>query len=188
MYTYKDSKKMMIRMIHSSLPTCEKINRLVEKERNNNYSNDFYSQRYESYTNDGYCPCCNQDIETIEHLFAHCQNEDIVDIRQGIHHNIYEVMKKRFGPGTPSPKTFFYDKRNQETQPDDHWDLYLGTLGIIPKTVEKYIDDMLEDEDKDKLKYIICDISEAIMKQNIEIWKQRCKLLYGSRNNNYNPP
>ena len=29
MYTYESERKMMIRMIHDSLPTCEKINRIV---------------------------------------------------------------------------------------------------------------------------------------------------------------
>ena len=51
---------------------------------------------------------------------------------------------------------------------------------MIPRSVEKEIDDMLEDDDKHKLKYIMCDI----LTQNIEIWKHRCKLLYGSINNN----
>ena len=60
-------------------------------------------------------------------------------------------------------------------------------MGLIPRSVEKKIDDMLEDDDKHKLKYIMCDISNAILTQNLEIWKHRCKLLYGSRNNN-NPP
>ena len=138
-------------------------------------------------TNEGYCPCCNKDYKTVEHLFAHCQNEDIKKIRQGIYYNLYNVMKKRFGPGTPPPKTFFYDANNTDDAPNDDWNLYLGNMGFIPRSVEKEIDEMLEKDDKHKLKYIMCDISNAILTQNIEIWKHRCKLLYGSRNNN-NPP
>ena len=58
---------------------------------------------------------------------------------------------------------------------------------LISRSVEKEIDDMLEGDDKHKLKYIMCDISNAIRTQNIGIWKHRCKLLYGSKNNNNLP-
>ena len=177
-------------MIHSSLPTCEKMERLVTKEKKYIKYIDgdgFFSKRCEKYTNDGYCPCCNQDYETVEHLFAHCENEDIKELRNTIQYNIYEVMDRRLGSGTPNPTTFFYDNKNQDKQPNDNWDLFLGNMGIIPKTVEKEIDDQLDEDNKHKLKYIMSDLSEAIMKQNIEIWKHRCKLLYGAGNNN-NPP
>ena len=33
MYTYENERKMMVRMIHNSLPICEKINRIVKKEK-----------------------------------------------------------------------------------------------------------------------------------------------------------
>ena len=125
MFSFEESRKMMIKMVHESLPTCEKINRIVEKEQKYG-KNDFYSKRYEKYTNEGYCPCCNEDYETVEHLFAHCQNEDIKEIRQGVYYNLYDVMKRRFGPGTPLPKTFFYDSKNQDDKPNDEWDLYHG--------------------------------------------------------------
>ena len=56
-------------MVHESLPTCEKINKIVEKEQKYG-KNDFYSKRYEKYTNKGYCTCFNEDYEIVEHLFA----------------------------------------------------------------------------------------------------------------------
>ena len=96
-------------------------------------------------------------------------------------------MQDKIESGTPNLTKFFYDSKNQEEQPNDNWDFYLGNLGIIPKTFEKEIFDLLDDNSKHKLKYILCDISEAIHKQNIEIWKHRCKLLYGFRNNNTPP-
>ena len=68
MYTYENERKMMIRMIHDSLPTCEKINRIVQKEKRSKYNNDFYSKKYEKYTNNGICPCCKKEVETVEHL------------------------------------------------------------------------------------------------------------------------
>ena len=177
-------------MIHESLPTCEKMNRIVTKEKNYfKYieGDGFYSQKYDKYTNDGYCPCCGQDYETVEHLFAHCENEEILELRNTINYKIHKVMQDKIEPGTPNPTKFFYDNKNQEEQSNDNWDLYLGNLGIIPKTVEKEVFDLLDDNSKHKLKYILCDISEAIHKQNIEIWKHRCKLLYGSKNNNTPP-
>ena len=187
MYTYENERKMMVRMIHDSLPICEKINRIVKKEKGSRYNNDFYSNKYEKYTNNGICPCCNKEIETVEHLFAHCDNEEVKQMRHLIHANIYDVMKKKLGPGTPPPKTFFYDKNNQNNKPNDSRNLLLGNLGIIPTETEKYIEELLDEDNKGKLKYILCDISQAIMTQNIEIWKYRCKKLYG-RINNQNPP
>ena len=51
MHTYEDSKKMMIRMIHQTLPTCDKMYRLVTTEQYTNESNQkdnyFYTDKYE---------------------------------------------------------------------------------------------------------------------------------------------
>ena len=85
------------------------------------------------------------------------------------------------------PDTFFYDGKNLNIEPNDNWDFVLGNMGIIPKTVEKYIYDLLDEDNKGKLKYVMSDISNAIMEQNIEIWKYRCKMLYANRENE-NPP
>ena len=96
-------------------------------------------------------------------------------------------MKKRFGTGIPPPKTFFFDKNNQNTQINENWNLFLGNLGLLPIETEKYINDLLDEENKNKLKYILGDITQAIMPQNIEIWKYRCQKLYGSKNK-HSPP
>ena len=106
---------------------------------------------------------------------------EVKQMRHLIHANIYDVMKKKLGPGT------IYDKNNQNNKPNDNWNLLLGNLGIIPIETEKYIEELLDEDNKGKLKYILCDISQAIMTQNIEIWIYRCKKLNG-RKNNQNPP
>ena len=41
MFSFEESRKMMIKMVHESLLTCEKINRIVEKEQKYG-KNDFY--------------------------------------------------------------------------------------------------------------------------------------------------
>ena len=98
-------------------------------------------------------------------------------------------MNARFGPGTMPPNTFYYDDTNQENEPNEKWNLFLGNLGILPKEAEKHIYDMFDDDHKSSTKYVIGDISQAIMEQNIEIWKYRCKRLYGPINNtNINEP
>jgi hypothetical protein len=63
-----------------------------------------------------------------------------------------------------------------------------STFSILPKQAEKHIYDMFDDDKKSSTKYVISDISQVIMEQNIEIWKYRCKRLYGSINNNNNRP
>ena len=160
MYTYENARKMMVKMIHESLPTCEKINNIVKKENRYGYNNEngFYTKRYGKYTNDGLCPCCGQENETVEHLFAHCENEYIQQTRHLIHAGIMEIMKKCIGPGTPEPVTFFYDKNNQHEEATDEWDLSLVNLGIFPRKVEQYVADLLDEDNKGKLKYIMSDI------------------------------
>ena len=91
-------------------------------------------------------------------------------------------MKKRIGSGTPEPDTFFYDKDNQHEEATDEWDLFLGNLGIFPQKVEKYITELLDEDNKGKLKYIMSDLTQVIIEQNIEIWEYRCKRLYANEN------
>ena len=81
MFTYEPEKNLMVKMLHGSLPTCEKMNRLVETEMYGNYSSSFYTEKYGRVTNEGYCPCCDDKPETIRHLFVECQNEQIQEIR-----------------------------------------------------------------------------------------------------------
>ena len=50
------------------------------------------------------------------------------------------------------------------------------SLGLIPNTTVKEIQELLEH----KLKTIIADIAKNIMDTNIDIWKHRCKILYGN--------
>ena len=37
------------------------------------------------------------------------QIQDIKEIKQGVYYNLYDVIKRIFGSGTPLPKTFFYE-------------------------------------------------------------------------------
>ena len=60
------------------------------------------------------------------------------------------------------------------------WDNYLASLGLIPNTTVTEIQELLEDEQKYKLKTIIADIANNIMDTNIDIWKHRCKILYSN--------
>ena len=62
---------------------------------------------------------CGQATETVEHLFAHCQNDTVCAIRDQIKREIKKVMNARFGPGTMPPNTFYYDDTNQENEPNE---------------------------------------------------------------------
>ena len=53
----EDGRKLMMKMIHNSLPLYQKFNRLVIIEKQNNKST-FYQNKYDKYTNEGLCPCC----------------------------------------------------------------------------------------------------------------------------------
>ena len=86
------------------------------------------------------------------------------------------------------PKPFYYNNENLNTPATEKWDNSLGNFGLIPKKWEKFIKSLLDEESKDKSKYIMCDISNAIMKINREIWKMRCKMLYSENHNEYYPP
>ena len=72
-FRFEKEKKMMIQMIHQSLPVCEKINRLVSTEEKNPNNNGFFKNKYEKVTNNGLCPCCNMHSEY--------ENENIEQIR-----------------------------------------------------------------------------------------------------------
>ena len=104
---------------------------------------------------------------------------------------IYSILKQRFGDDISVnnlPKPFYYNNENINTSTTDKWDKSLGNFGLIPKKWEKFIKSLLDEENKDRTKYIICDISNAIMKINREIWKMRCKILYSNSHNDNNPP
>ena len=82
-------------MIHDSMPLCKKINKLVVKEQTDNVFRekqyDFYSKRYEKYTNNGLCPCCNKEEETTRHLFYECKNNTIKELRDQLPIQVYDV-------------------------------------------------------------------------------------------------
>ena len=182
LHTVEAQKKMMIRMIHGSLPTCEKMDRLVKASR------DFFTEKYARVANDGLCPCCGEAPETIRHLFVECQHQDIYELRECLSGEVRGAISAKLGPGLPPCPKFFYDNDNQGTEPNEEWDCILGNLGIIPTTVEKWLLSIMGEDQKHQLPYVVCDISQAIMKLNIDIWKERCKKLYGNINNNNNQP
>ena len=96
------------------------------------------------------------------------------------------AVSTRFGPGTSPPK-FYYDSTNINEQPTTEWDMSLGNMGLIPKYVEKWLSAMIDEEKQHTLKYAVCDISQAVMQVNQDIWKHRCRILYAGYANN-NPP
>ena len=182
---HEAERKMMIRMIHGSLPTCNKINRLVESESNRPYGNQFYTEKYSQHANNGLCPCCNTEQETIQHLFVDCQDEEIKEIRDTLHHNVHKAIKQRHPDASGVPLPFFYTNDNTNIPPSDNWNNSLGNMGLIPTEYEKYIKTLFDEEQIHNLKYTMIDISKAIMKTNIDMWKHRCKKLYTTNNNNF---
>ena len=58
-------------------------------------------------------------------------------------------------------------------------------MGLIPTEYEKYIKTLFDEKQIHNLKYTMIDISKAIMKTNIDMWKHRCKKLYTTNNNNF---
>ena len=171
-------------MIHGGLPTCEKMDRLVsaEKSNNNKYNTEstFFSKKYEKVTNNGDCPCCGKEKETIRHLFGECTNPDIQHMRSTIYSSIQSKLRDRYGNDTAPAPVFYYNNKNQDSKPTEKWDYLLGTLGFIPLSVEKWLTSITDEEKKGTEKYAMCDIAQQIMQTNIEIWKYRCKLLYSA--------
>ena len=84
-------------------------------------------------------------------------------------------------------KYHFQEERNfsidfitdNENNTDDKWNKYLGHYGLIPHKLTKYIQETLDDKNKNTTKMIIEEITTKIMEMNIKIWKHRCKKLYG---------
>jgi hypothetical protein len=183
----ESERKMMIRLIHESLPTCEKMNRLINKEQKHQ-NQDFYSNKYGKVENNGYCPCCGEHKETVEHLFIDCKDETIENHRNSIHHAISSIMKKHFGKETRhSIPKFYYDSNNRTEEPDTSWNKKLGNYGMIPKNIEKWIKEELKKDEKPLIKNIITEMTAAIINTNIDIWKYRCKKLYTTMSQQNHP-
>ena len=180
-------RKMMIRLIHESLPTCEKMNRLINKEGKHE-NQDFYFNKYGKVENNGYCPCCNEYKETVQHLFVECEDETIVCHRKGIHHAINSIMKKYFDNKTYHniPK-FYHDNNNRTEDSETKWNKVLGNYGLIPKEIENWIKNELNKDEKHLTKNIITEITAAIINTNIDIWKYRCKKLYTTMSQQNHP-
>ena len=167
-------RKMMMRMLHETMPTCEKINRLVNIESNNTKSNNYYTNKYDRYTNGGLCPCCLQETETVRHLFFECEHPKLVEIREELEEQVNKAVNKHVEDISISTKFV----GTQTTNKDPKWDNYLASLGLIPTKTISELKSLLNEEQVHKLKWIVADISKNIMDINIEIWKYRCKCLY----------
>jgi hypothetical protein len=86
---------MMSRMIHGSLPTCAKINRLIEVEqRNKKRYKDYFLDKYGKSANEGMCSCCRKEEELIKHLFVKCNNESIIEMRTRLPRQINRAIVK----------------------------------------------------------------------------------------------
>jgi hypothetical protein len=73
---------MMSRIIHGSLLTYEKINRLIEVEqRNEKRYKDYFLDKYGKSANEEMCLYCGEEEETVKHLFVECNNESIIKMR-----------------------------------------------------------------------------------------------------------
>ncbi len=169
-------------MIHNTLPTCDRIFKLVEAEKNKPQQDDFFQNKYGKVTNGGMRPCCNLEKETVEHLFSHCTNKEISYQRDSIYNRIRKTLKNKAGI-TSRPTPFFHNSHNQSVEPSTKWDLQLGNLGLLPHDFVKWVKSEMDPENPVSLKYVIPDITKAIMKSNLKIWKHRCKILYGNANN-----
>jgi hypothetical protein len=59
----------------------KKINRLIEVEqRNEKRYKDYFLDKYRKSANEGMCPCCGEEEETVKHLFVECNNESIIEM------------------------------------------------------------------------------------------------------------
>jgi hypothetical protein len=86
---------MMSRMIHGSLPTCEKINQLIEVEqRNEKRYKDYFLDKYRKSIDKGMCPCCGEEEETVKHLFVEYNNESIIEMRTRLSRQINRAIAK----------------------------------------------------------------------------------------------
>ena len=48
----ENRRKIIIHMLHDTLPTCEKINWLIQIEKNSNRNNNYYTNKYDKHTNE----------------------------------------------------------------------------------------------------------------------------------------
>jgi len=90
----ESGRKMMMRMLHGTLPTCEKIDRLVQIEKSNGRSSTFYKDKYERHTNEGLCPCCLQETETVRHLFFECEHPKLIETREQLESQVQKAVNK----------------------------------------------------------------------------------------------
>jgi hypothetical protein len=121
------------------------------------------------------CPCCEEEEETVKHLFVECNNESIIEMRTRLPRQINRAIAKYVEDVWVN--TNFIKPTPQKIK----WNSYLANLGLIPAKTTKEILDQLEDGQKNLLKRIVADISNNIMKINLEIWKYRCKILFSNR-------
>ena len=108
-------------------------------------------------------------------LFFECENTQIEEIREQLKSQVKKAVK-HYLPDSKISTKFIGTQYNNNPK----WDNYLASLGLIPNTTVKEIQELLEDEQKHTLKTIIADIAKNIMNTNIDIWKHRCKILYGN--------
>src|SRR5271163_1323084 len=85
---------MMMRMLHGTLLTCEKINRLVQIEKSNGRSFTFYKDKYERHTNKELCSCCLQETETVRHLFFECEYLKLIETREELQSQVQKAVNK----------------------------------------------------------------------------------------------
>jgi hypothetical protein len=109
------------------------------------------------------CLCCGKEKETVKHLFVECDNENIIEMRTKLPRQINRAIAKHVEDIWVN--TNFIKLKPQKIK----WDSYLANLGLISTKTTKEILNQLEDGQKYLVKRIVADISNNIMKINLEI-------------------
>ena len=191
-YKLEKQKKMMIQMVHETLPTMAKLYKHIaeEEKTDRNWSDNptyFYRDRY-SYCKSDVCPLCGNAPETIDHLFTECKHAKITAIRNNITDETHNTLERYLQKEYDHEKMIIWyacDKVNETTDKEKNdFDYKLGTKGIIPTTVEQWLLDI--GITKQQLRDITTEFQTTIMQANQDIWSIRNATFFAHNANTKN--
>jgi hypothetical protein len=116
--------------------------------KNSNRNNNYYTNKYDKYTNEKLCPCCFQENETVHYLFFECKYTKLVEIREKIETQVHKTVNKHVEEVKLSTK--FIGKYAPNNKPN--WDNYLTNLSLIPNKTVSELKSKLNTEQLPKLK------------------------------------
>ena len=172
-HTHEKYKNHMIKLLHHTLPTKDKIFKHIKAEKDHNrlmHTNHTFWQNKYPHITDNLCVFCKKEPETTDHLIM-CKHHLVQNKQNKLYKKLNDYIKNGF--------TWFKCAKTSSARRFKGFEPLVGSKGVIPN---KLINLLNTGETHIHLWNTTAAIQATIMHTQLSIWKKRNKILFQNYN------